>query len=559
MAKSTNEFRRYDLVDRVLDALPQIGYTKATPVQHKVIPLILQRRNLLVEAATGTGKTAAYGLPLLSRIELTRRKTQALVLVPSRELALQVEAALRSFCTHEQYRVHAIYGGEDMQASETKLRSGAQVLVAVPGRLKDVLRLGKSDAFWRDIKYLVIDEADKLLEQGFQDIFDNLISNVRNTVQVALFSATISSDAELLIRERFAPISTIRLSPKEALHNIEFHYVHVDKGQKPRYLAGLLQTRRVRQGLIFCSKREEVYELANFLRSVGRKSESYHGLLDQVEREAIMNRFKNKQVEFLVATDLAARGLDVQDLPAVVNYSFPDNLEVYLHRCGRTGRAGKQGKVFDLVSSSKEEIVVKGFHTELDIPIKALDVKPVDKELISTAHVKIVKVHINRGKTDKLRSGDVVGFLTQQVGVPADSVGTIAVYDTYTIVDIPATFEEMLEGLETPKIKGKTIRISRYTLADAKAKSEAVRKSQIGVRDKKELAKAAQRKEQPGPVKKVNTPHKPLKVTKDPLATAPTRGEKAKSISAKSKPDRKGGGLPPSKPKSNSTNKGAKR
>jgi superfamily II DNA/RNA helicase len=523
MSQEKKGFQRYDLVDRVLDALPRIGYKIPTEVQHQVIPLILQRRNILVEAATGTGKTAAYGLPLLSRIDFYKRNTQALVLVPSRELALQVEAALRSFCTHDQFRVSAIYGGEDIKDSEKKLKSGGQVLVAVPGRLKDVLRLGHHDFFWRDIKYLIIDEADKLLEQGFQDTLDNLVSNVRTFVQVALFSATISADVEALIRERFAPIMTVRLSPKEALKNIKFHYVVVDRGQKPRYLAGILQEKKVTQGLIFCSKREEVYELANFLRAVGRKAESYHGLLDQVEREAIMGRFKNKQVEFLVATDLAARGLDVQTLPAVINYSFPDDIEVYLHRCGRTGRAGRRGAVYNLVASKKEEIVVQAFHGQLDIPLGTFEVNPVAKELVGDAPTKVVKIHLNRGKTDKVSAGDVVGFLTHATGVPADEIGTIAVYDEYTTVDLPFTFLELLEGIEQPKLKGKSVKIGRYTLGDMKHKAEAVRKSQLGVRDKKALSKISRKSKSKVEPEDALPQSKPKVKLKDAADGAPAR------------------------------------
>lgn len=566
MSQEKKGFQRYDLVDRVLDALPKIGYKIPTEVQHQVIPLILQRRNILVEAATGTGKTAAYGLPLISRIDFYKRNTQALVLVPSRELALQVETALRSFCTHEQFRVAAIYGGEDIKDSEKKLKSGGQILVAVPGRLKDVLRLGSHDHFWRDIKYLIIDEADKLLEQGFQDTLDNLVSHVRTFVQVALFSATISADVEALIRERFAPIMTVRLSPKEALKNIKFNYVVVDRGQKPRYLAGILQEKKVSQGLIFCSKREEVYELANFLRAVGRKAESYHGLLDQVEREAIMGRFKNKQVEFLVATDLAARGLDVQTLPAVINYSFPDDIEVYLHRCGRTGRAGRRGAVYNLVASKKEEIVVQAFHGQLDIPLDTFEVNPVAKELVGDAPIKVIKIHLNRGKDDKVSAGDVVGFLTHATGVPASDIGTIAVYDEYTTVDLPYTFLELLEGIESPKLKGKSVKIGRYTLGDMKHKAEAVRKSQLGVRDKKALGKNARKaKSKAEPDDDALPQSKPKPKAKDADAAAPARTTKgapdrdaAKDKGAKGKDKDKAKGLDRAKdkPKSQPTTGG---
>lgn len=481
-------FDRYQLADRVLEALPDIGFHKPTTVQHQVMPLIMQRRNVIVEAATGTGKTAAYGLPLLSRVDYQKRSTQVLVLVPSRELALQVEKALRTFTTNDRLRLEALTGGMSLAESEAKLSSSPHILVAVPGRLKDVLRTGKYDYFWRDIKYLVIDEADKLLEFGFQTILDNLVSHLRNMVHVSLFSATISQDVEDLIRERFYPLTTVRLSPKEALKNIRFHYTYVDNGQKHRFLAGMLKQRKVKQALIFCSKREESIETANFLRSVGRKAQAYHGLLDQVEREAIMGRFKNRQVEFLVATDLAARGLDIEKLPAVINYSFPDDIEVYLHRCGRTGRAGLKGNVYNLVASKKEEVIVGSFHLELGIDVTQFDVRPVGKNEIRAVDDRMIKVHLSRGKRDKVSAGDVVGFLVNAAGVNGQSIGTIAVYDSYTIVDLPESALEVLGMLEETKIKGKTVRCSKYSLADQKKKSASVKKKQLGVRDKKQLA-----------------------------------------------------------------------
>lgn len=487
-------FERYQLADRVLDALPKIGFKKPTPVQELVIPLMMQKRNVVVEAATGTGKTAAYALPLLSRIDYTKRSTQVLILAPSRELALQVEAAFLSFTTNDRLRIAAVYGGMSLAESEKKIKSSPHVMIAVPGRLKDVLRGGKVDYFWRDIKYLVIDEADKLLELGFQDILDKLVSNVRNYVQVALFSATISEDVEMLIRERFHPLQIVRLSPQEALKNITFNYVVVDQGQKQRYLAGLIQAEKVKQALIFTPKRDEVYDVANFLRSMGFKAEAYHGLLDQVERVAIMKRFKRRQVNFLVATDLAARGIDVVNLPAVINYAFPDEMEVYLHRCGRTGRAGKKGTVYNLVASKKEEILVESYHSQLSIALKGYSIQPVRKEQIKNVENKIVKVHINRGKRDKVGAGDIVGYLVNSCGVDASQVGTIAVYDTYALADIPDWALDVLTDNESAKIKGKTVKVTKYSLADQKKKAEAIKKSQVGVQDKKDIELREQRK-----------------------------------------------------------------
>ena len=380
--------------------------------------------------------------------------------------------------------------------SEKKIKSSPHILVAVPGRLKDVLRGGKVDHVWRDIKYLVIDEADKLLEAGFQETLDNLVSHVRNLVQVALFSATISEDVEALIRERFHPLQVVRLSPQEALRNIQFHYIVVDQGQKQRYLAALILHQKVKQALIFTPNRDEVYSLANFLRGMGHKAEAYHGLLDQVERAAVMKRFKKKQVNFLVATDLAARGLDVESLPAVINYAFPDELEIYLHRCGRTGRAGKRGAVYNLVASKKEEVLVDSFHAELHVPIKGYQIDPLTKDQVQHVEFKQIKVHLSKGKRDKIGAGDIVGFLVNATGVPMDRIGTIAVYDAYSLADLPEwAYDVLVLNADDLKLKGKAVKVTKYSLDDQMRKAEANRKGQIGVRDKRELAERITREE----------------------------------------------------------------
>lgn len=487
MYRRKPSFDRYQLDDRVVEALKALKFRRPTEVQHKVIPLILQKRNLLVEAPTGSGKTAAYGLPLITRCNTMKKHTEVLILVPSRELALQVEAALKSFTTNEKVKIGAIYGGMSLEDSEAILKSEPHIIVAVPGRLKDLLRTGKHDVFWRNIKFLVLDEADKLLEPGFRKMTDQLVSNVRNNVQVALFSATISKDMEEMFLERFYPVQVIRLSPKEVLKSIHFRFVNVSGGQVDRYLAGVLKDFNVAQALIFHNKREAVYSTANFLRGMGFKTEAYHGLLDQVEREAIMSRFRDKHVEFLVATDLAARGIDVVDLPCVINASFPDDVEVYLHRCGRTGRAGNKGYVFNLITSKKEEILVKAFHGQIGIKVDEAEVNlPAKEDLKADAAEKLIKLHLNRGKKDKIRPGDVVGFLVNELGADADDIGTIANYDTYVLVDVPETTAIALDHLERKlKIKGKSVKVSRYSLEDQKKKAEAVRKRQFGARDKK--------------------------------------------------------------------------
>lgn len=477
-------FLKYPFGDYIQERLRKIGFKKPSSVQEKVIPQIFNKKNLIVEAATGTGKTAAYGLPFLSKINTQKNNPQMLVLVPSRELAVQVEAALKSFTSDPKIHITALYGGTGIKDAVEKVKSHAQVVVAVPGRLRDVLSSGNVDWFWRDIKFLVIDEADKLLEAGFQGELDLLLKNIKKSAQVTLFSATISEDAEMLIRERFRPIQTIRLSPKEAFKNIKFFGVDVKEGQNAAYLAGIIKEKKIGQALIFCSKRAQVNAVANFLRSLGYHAQAYHGLLDQVERKAILQRFQRQQVNFLVATDLAARGLDVEDLPAVINYAFPNDIEVYQHRAGRTGRAGKKGACYNLITSTEESIYQDSFHKKWKVAYTSILIEPLEKGKKKLE--KLVKVHLNRGKKDKVGAGDLVGFLLNNTALTADEIGTISVYDDHIIADLPAS---VLPGLEAPnaryKIKGKTIKIRRYGLAEREARAKKVKSRVISQKERK--------------------------------------------------------------------------
>lgn len=493
-------FDRYELHDRVLEKLPLIGFTLPTNVQHRVIPLFIQKKNLLVEAATGTGKTAAYGLPLISRLDYSKKKTQALILVPSRELAVQVEEALNNFSNVQGLQIEAMYGGGSLNAARDKIRKRPHILIAVPGRLRDALRDDDFPFFWNNINFLIIDEADKLLEQGFQHELDILLKNVKKRCQIGLFSATISEDIEGLIRERFRPIMTIRLSPKEALGNIKFHYSTVKEGKTEGWLLSLIEGSLIPKALIFVNKREEVESITRYLKSAGKVVEGYHGLMDQVERSAIMNRFKKGMLNYLVATDLAARGLDVEYLPAVINCSFPTELQVYLHRAGRTGRAGLPGDCYNLVGSMMEEIRVKAFHKEIDIPLKKNEIKWQDlKQVTKGEVVKQVRIHLSRGKKDKIRKGDVVGFLANEIGLEGDQIGTIAIYDEYLTVDIP---EKHLNHLTHPdaswKIKGKTVKVRKYSAREQDARAKARKKLIITQKKRKQLKAKKDQKQNKG-------------------------------------------------------------
>jgi ATP-independent RNA helicase DbpA len=475
---SKGGFARYELHERVLSRLPELGFKRPTEVQHQVIPLFIQKRNLVVEAPTGTGKTAAYGLPLISRLDLLKRNTQALVMLPSRELARQVASALQSYFDGTQLKVGAVYGGVPMAESFAVIKSRPHILVVVPGRLRDVMSHNKYDYLWRDIKYLIIDEGDKLLEQGFQKDFDLLRTHIRSTVQVGFFSATISEDAEAMIRDRFERIQTIRLSPKEMLKSIRFFVTQAKKGQREAYLAALLKGYQVGQALVFAGKRADIHAITQFLRNLGYKAEAYYGNQEQNERQNILKRFKEKHINFLVASDLAARGLDVPELPAVINLNVPQEFDYYLHRVGRTGRAGRKGQVFNVIVSDIERIYLNKHHRDIGLKVEKLPLEASDLKSLRVRETdKWVKYHLSRGKRDKVRKGDIVGFLTNQAGLATDEIGTITLYEAYSIVDMPMRGFEALQALAEPlKLKGKSVKVRRFQLEEQERKAKAVQK-----------------------------------------------------------------------------------
>ena len=472
-----NGFARYDLHERVLAALKGLNWERPTRVQEKVIPMFLQQFNLIVEAPTGTGKTAAYGLPLLSKINLHKNKTQALIMVPSRELALQVQSAWRSYMEGGQVKIGAVYGGSSMEESFQAIKSEPHVLIVVPGRLKDVMAHYQYDYLWRDIKFLIVDEGDKMLESGFRRDFDDIRRHVRTRVWVGFFSATISSESEEAIRERFPHIKTLRLSPKHMLRNIRFYAIQSKKGQRDPYLAGLLRARNLHKALIFCARRDDIYATTGFLRNCGFRAEAYYGNQEQQERLNILQRFKDDHIDYLVASDLAARGLDIEALPAVINLAIPSEYEYYLHRVGRTGRAGNKGSVYNVLLGEVEKIRLQKHHARIELPFVELDIAPEEaKSAHAPEEEKWVKYLISRGKRDKIRKGDIVGFLLNQAGLDMNEIGTITIYDSYSVVDMPQRGFLNLQGQDELRLKGKTVKLRKYQVEEQDRKARAIKK-----------------------------------------------------------------------------------
>lgn len=343
-------FESMGLKPEILDAVQDLGFVQPTPIQEKAVPFLLESdQDMVALAQTGTGKTAAFGLPIIQQIDVANRTPQALILSPTRELALQIATDLESFSKHlGKISTAVVYGGADIKKQINALAKGAQIVVGTPGRTFDLIRRKKLNV--SGIQWLVLDEADEMLSMGFKDDLDGILEDTPVEKQTLLFSATMPKEIVSIANKYMADPYEISVGKKNvAAENVEHHYYLIHA--KDRYLA----LKRVADinpniySIIFCRTRAETKDVADKLMRDGYNADALHGDLSQAQRDHVMGRFRAGHLQMLVATDVAARGLDVNDLTHVINYNLPDDPEVYIHRSGRTGRAGKRGISITLI------------------------------------------------------------------------------------------------------------------------------------------------------------------------------------------------------------------
>jgi ATP-dependent RNA helicase DeaD len=368
-------FKNLGLNEDLLKGIEELGFSTPTPVQELVIPKALTYTGDLVALAqTGTGKTAAFGLPLLQLIDLTERHVQGLILCPTRELCVQVASDLVNYAKFApQCRVTAVYGGASIETQIRQIKSGTQIIVATPGRLIDLIERGavKLD----QMKRLVLDEADEMLNMGFKDDLDVILASATNKQSVWLFSATMSNEVRAISRNYMTnPVELMTGRRNETNENIEHVYYVSRADDRYAVLKRVVDSHPGIFGLIFCRTKAETKEVAEQMTRDGYNSDALHGDLSQNDRDRVMLRFRENNLQLLIATDVAARGIDVSDITHVINYGLPDDIEVYTHRSGRTGRAGKKGTSITIVTTKYEERIpqiermCKAKFTRLAIP-----------------------------------------------------------------------------------------------------------------------------------------------------------------------------------------------
>ncbi|KRV68515.1 DEAD/DEAH box helicase [Pseudomonas citronellolis] len=350
-------FAALGLIEPLLRALDGLGYQNPTPVQAQAIPAVLKGRDLLAAAQTGTGKTAGFALPLLQKLlqegpQVAANSVRALVLVPTRELAEQVHESFRAYGQHVPLRTAVAYGGVSINPQMMKLRKGVDVLVATPGRLLDLYR--QNALKFTQLQVLVLDEADRMLDLGFARELEEVFAALPKRRQTLLFSATFSEAIRQMAGGLLRDPLSIEVAPRNtAAKTVKQQLITVDKKRKAELFLHLLQARRWRQALVFAKTRKGVDELVGVLQAEGIAADSIHGDKPQPARLRALQRFKDGEVDFLVATDVAARGLDIDQMPLVVNFDLPIVAEDYVHRIGRTGRAGASGQALSLVCADE--------------------------------------------------------------------------------------------------------------------------------------------------------------------------------------------------------------
>jgi ATP-independent RNA helicase DbpA len=451
-------FDQLPLAPAVLANLRQLGYLHMTPIQAASLPIALAGHDLIAQAKTGSGKTAAFALALLNRLNPRRFAVQALVLCPTRELADQVTQEIRRLARSEDnIKILALVGGSTMRPQLASLEHGAHIVVGTPGRIMDHLQRGSLNL--EALNTLVLDEADRMLDMGFYDDIAFIVRQCPGKRQTLLFSATYPEGIAELSRRFMRQPHEVKLLERHENDKIRQRFYEVSNDERLQAVALLLKHYRPVSTLAFCNTRQQCRDLLQVLREQGFHALALHGELEQRERDQVLIQFANRSCSVLVATDVAARGLDIAQLEAVINVDVTPDPEVYIHRIGRTGRADQDGWALSLASPSQMRRVaniVKELGTEPEWhPLS--DLQPTSDEPLLPP---MATLQILGGRKEKIRPGDVLGALTGEAGFSSAQIGKITVTESTTYVAVERRIaHEVQRRLAAGKLKGKSVKV----------------------------------------------------------------------------------------------------
>jgi ATP-independent RNA helicase DbpA len=462
MTMNPNTFATLPITEPMLRNLVSLGYEKMTPIQAHSLPLILAGTDVIAQAKTGSGKTAAFGIGLLSVLDVASFRIQGLVLCPTRELADQVGKEVRRLarCT-DNVKVLTLCGGVPFSPQLGSLEHGAHIVVGTPGRILDHLRRGSLDL--KSLRMLVLDEADRMLDMGFQEDIATIVAAAPSQRQTLLFSATYPESISAMSATVQQQPVTVKV---EAIHDgvqLKQLFFLVESKERLAAVARILGHYRPESSLVFCNTRKECQEVADGLTDRGFSALAIHGDLEQRERDQVLARFANKSVSILVATDVAARGIDIKELTAVINYELTRDPGVHIHRIGRTGRAGEEGLALSLVTAAENRRAA-AIEDYLGETVPRAELSTLAMPSSASLEAPMVTLCIDGGRKNKLRPGDILGALTGDAGIPSSEVGTITVFDFHTYVAIRrASAKLALDRLMVHKIKGRYFKIRTFS------------------------------------------------------------------------------------------------
>jgi ATP-dependent RNA helicase DeaD len=495
-------FKDLGLAPEIQQVLEELGYQEPSPIQEKAIPELLAGHDVIGQAQTGTGKTAAFGLPLLQYIDPADEEVQAVVLTPTRELCIQVTQALRAYAEHLDVEIVAVFGGAPIKSQQAQLRAGAHVVVATVGRMMDLM--SRRSLVLTAARYVVLDEADEMLDLGFIEDVEKILRMCPSGRQTALFSATMPPPVKRLAESYMYDPTTIKITPKKlTVDAIAQAFVEVEAKEKAARLVELLKTEEPEQAIIFCRTKIGASKLEKTLKDKGLDVKALHGDLSQGVRDGVMIAFKDHRVRLLVATDIAARGLDIEHVTHVINFDVPASSEVYVHRIGRTGRVGRTGRAITFVTPAQRDEIgrierdVKTSIGEWESPEERMEhaprprrrerAKPVatEDEPVDTApepvdtvpepaeragdpepatakaaNGKAVKLFVNRGERSGIDEEDLRWALREGAVLPDEAVHDVRVLHRFSFVEVdPDKADRTVEFLDGTKLKGKEIRL----------------------------------------------------------------------------------------------------
>jgi len=456
---STTDFSSLNLHADLLKNLATLNYTQMTPIQAQSLPPILEGKDVIGQGQTGSGKTAAFGLGLLNKLDVKRFRIQTLVLCPTRELAEQVSKEIRRLARGiHNIKILTLCGGASFGPQIGSLEHGAHIIVGTPGRIEDHLRKGTLRL--ENVDTLILDEADRMLDMGFQESIENIIEQApKEQRQTLLFSATFPAQIKSIAKRIMQNPVMVKVESTHDDSSIEQHFYSVKDDQRLNAVQLLLLHHRPESTVIFCNTKIETKEDAEGLAADGFDALAIHGDLEQVDRDQALLRFANKSASILVATDVAARGLDIDSLDAVFNYHIAHDPEQHLHRIGRTGRAGNKGIACSLISP-QESFKVEVLEGYLGMTINAENLPNRSELNFEPMQAPMATLRIDGGKKQKVRAGDILGALTGEHGLEGKDVGKIQLMDNWAYIAIKRELiKTALNRIANGKIKGRTFRV----------------------------------------------------------------------------------------------------